>query len=434
MSNTVEPGKSIDLSKVSARSIAACLVAEGLDPAGEIEDTAKRLAKHFAMKDDGEDFYMCTECKAPFPGRFTVCCPFCAIDDDGKLVEGVLPSTYGASPEDDAKMPVEPGVAVDEKTKKIQERAKKKKEAVEAKQPKPAKPAPVPTMPVIEAVIEPTREEKAKDEEKRVIALAKREEKIKLARAGEADLDAAVEEIRRLKSGVATAHWELGRKLLEVYDSQLYKQRCDADGKPGVYKTAGFEGWVRAECGFTVANAFLIMDVAKHFTREEVEVFGYSKLGLALKAPTPEQTKLLVEAVKSGGTYQEIKQAVEKMQAENPVRRAARDGTRRGQNINSGRKKVLAVPGGEVPDKLKKHNVISIATIPKRQRIAIMAKPAKRGEAPRPAKKLTDEPFFTMEFENEVVMKFTISHNAQGELQVICEAKRLAESAADADE
>lgn len=416
----------IKMEKCNAVSIAACLVAEGSDPAGELDVMVPRLAKHF-MKTDPGDLFECSECNAPFPGRIQACCPFCAIDDDGNAVEGVTPQTFGAP--EGAAAPVDAGEP-DAKTKKIQERAKKKAEADAAKKTKPAPKAPEPTAPVIDAVIEEQTTEKAKDDDAKSAALAKREEKAKLARAGEVELDAAVTEIRQLKSDVAHSYWELGKKLQEVYDRQLYKQRLDEEGKPGAYKTSGFDAWVREEIGFTVASAYQIMDVAKHYSEQQVKAFGYAKLGMVLKAPEAAQAKILVEQVEKGATWREVRAAVEKARVDNPTEhKPARDGTARGSNTNGGRKpKVLAVPGGPPPEKTTKRDTITIASIPKRQKIAILAKPAKKSDVPLPAKKLTDEPYFTLEFENDVVLKVTISQNAKGELQAICEAKRETES------
>lgn len=412
----------IKTEKINAQSIAACLLAEGLDPVGEIDVTMPRLAKHFMAKDPG-DLFECSECNAPFPGRIKACCPFCAIDDDGNLVENVTPQTFGAPA--DVQAPTNAGEP-DAKTKKIQERAAKKAAAAQAKKPNPAPKTPEPSAPVVDAVIEEQAKEKAKDETAKSAALAKREEKTKLARAGEEELDKAVAEIRALKSDVAHSYWELGKKLQEVHDRQLYKQRLDEEGKPGVYKTSGFDAWVREEVGFTVPSAYQIMDVAKHYSEAQVKAFGYAKLGLLLKAPEAAQAKILAEKVEQGATWREVRMAVEESRKADPnARRPARDGSARGSNTNGGRKpKVLSVPGGPPPEKTTKKDVITIASIPKRQKVTIYAKPEKRGAEPKPAKKLTDEPYFIIAFENDVSMKVTLSQNAKGELQAICDAKR----------
>lgn len=424
MSN--EPGSKIKFDKVSAKSIASALVAEQLDPNGETEVIAKRLAAHYVKTDGAGEMYACTECEAPFPGRVKACCPFCAIDDDGNAVD-TTPETFGAPAEWISKMPAEPG-APDAKTKKIEERAKKKEEAKVAKQPKPAKAPPKPKEPdVIDAVVENTTEGKAREEEVRKDALSKRDERKAALAAGQSELDAAVTNVVRLKSDVAHGYWQLGKELQAIYDKQLWKQRLDAEGKPGVYKTSGFDAFVREECGFTAASAYQIMDVAKHFSEEQVRAFGHSKLGLVLKAPSQEQARVLEEGVRAGKTANEIREMVDAAKKSSaPETKPSRDGsTRGGKREGAGRPaKVLSVPGGPPPEKTTKRDVITIASIPKRQKVAIMAKPSKRGEVPKPAKRIADEPYFTIEFENDVVLKVSLSLNPAGELVAICEARR----------
>lgn len=409
--------------KIDARSVAACLVAEGLDATGEVDVLVERLQKHFLVKDAG-DLFECSECSAAFPGRIKACCPFCAINDDMEHVDAT-PQTYGAPPE--SKAPETPGEP-DEKTRKIQERARKKAEAAEAKKAKaPPAPAPKPTEPVVEAVVEPARAEKEKDEAAKTTALAKREEKAKLARAGEQELDAAVSEIRRLKSDIALNYWHLGRKIHEVFEKSLWKQRLDEEGKGGVYKTSGFDGWVKEETGFTVTSAYEIMEVSKHYTESQVRAFGYAKLGMVLKAPPEAQAKLLAEKVEAGASWREVRAAVREAQAASPQEpKPARDGTMRGKGgaQRAREPRPLTIPGGPAPEKTTKKDVITIASIKRRQKIPVMAKPAKRGDAPKPAKRLADEPYFTIEFENEVVLKVTIAQNPAGELVAHIDARR----------
>lgn len=228
----------------------------------------------------------------------------------------------------------------------------------------------------------------------------------------ERELDQAVREVHKLKSEAATSYWDLGVKVKEIYDNQLWKLRTEA-GKPR-YKSV--DAFCHAELGMTPQHAYSLMDVAKHFTKAQVAAFGTSKLGLVLQAPAEDQARIMAELKKTGGkkSFREIEKEVRKTKVD------------KGGHRRESRGKKMPIP-----KKGKPKTQITIASILGSQTVKLYVKPTTKEESLALTKqdratKIKDVPYGRMELENGVAMYFTVNEAPSGELVLRVETKREA--------
>lgn len=233
---------------------------------------------------------------------------------------------------------------------------------------------------------------------------------------GEVQLDRAVAEVQKLKSAASACGWDLGRKIAEIFDKQLHKNRPDENGDP---KYKHWNSFCQVELAMSPANAYMLMDISKAFTREHVLTYGTTKCGIAIKAPPEDQTKLLEMA----GRRSKREMAVEVQKAREKAGLTKRDTGRKevksaGQVNKGGRAKAVKAAGG---DKITVASLLQAYTIP------LFQKPEKRGavltEGPR-AKKLGDKPMGVLDLPNGVRLWLLVTASAAGELQIKAHFKR----------
>jgi hypothetical protein len=75
--------------------------------------------------------------------------------------------------------------------------------------------------------------------------------------------------------------WESGVEVARIHDGDLWKTRLL--GKDPQYKT--FKAFCGAELGISHTHAYNLIEIAKKFTREQVEQIGISKLSIILQLP-----------------------------------------------------------------------------------------------------------------------------------------------------
>jgi len=236
-----------------------------------------------------------------------------------------------------------------------------------------------------------------------------------LAKYTEKDLDAAVHEVQALKAKSARGYWDLGVKIADIYDRQIWKLRSEG-GKPK-YRTV--EAFCNAELGLSPVHAWKLMEVAKNFSSAEVEAFGTSKLGLLLQAPEKDRPAIRA-AVESGASKATIEQE---------VRKANKD--RREQTGRDGKKKVQPKAGektksGGVAQKRGRKasgNTITVASLVGNQTLPFYTKAsilAANGDRKgwKKAKKISEIPMTTMEMDNDVMMTLTLMENTDGTLKI----------------
>ncbi len=224
------------------------------------------------------------------------------------------------------------------------------------------------------------------------------------------NLNKAVAEVHALKGKGAGLIWELGCKIREIHDGQLWKARIGEDG------TAAYKHWnafCHAELGMTPTHAYSVMDVSKAFPRAHVEKWGVSKLALILKAPEEDQPRLLEEAAKHG--KRDLAEKVTKLRKEKG--KGKRD---------TGRK---PMPEGKARAPKAGKDSIAVATLlDKPKKVQLWARPEKRGDEPtKRAKKLSDNPIGWYDLPNGVRQFFAIAQSETGELELKLYFKRTEE-------
>lgn len=224
------------------------------------------------------------------------------------------------------------------------------------------------------------------------------------------NLNKAVAEVHALKGKGAGLIWELGVKVREIHDGQLWKARVGEDG------TTAYKHWNAfciAELGMTPTHAYSAMDVSKAFTRAHVEKWGISKLSLILKAPEEDQPRLLEESAKHG--KRQLADKVTKLRKEKG--KGKRD---------TGRK---PMPDGKArAPKAGKDAIAVAALLDKNNTVLLWARPEKRGEEPtKRAKKLGDTPVGWFDLANGVRQFFAVGQTTAGELVLKINFKRVDE-------
>lgn len=142
---------------------------------------------------------------------------------------------------------------------------------------------------------------------------------------GVAELNDAVARVVELKRDAALNVWELAQQMVKLSETGLWKLRKDEDGHPR-YRTWGL--FCNAELGMSASHAYRLCDVAKNFTRQQVEAIGTTKLQLALKVP-PEKRGDLIRAAEAGATVAQIAAQVSaSTESEGPTR-----GGKRQENV-----------------------------------------------------------------------------------------------------
>lgn len=125
------------------------------------------------------------------------------------------------------------------------------------------------------------------------------------------DLEEAEAGIREAKSKSVDGYYDLGIHLLKIYESNLYKHRLTPDGKQ-LFKN--FSQYVQGEHGIGHKHALDILEVAKHFTREDFQLVGVERLRLIMRYQGDEHDQLLELARGGEQTRAQLREHI----AENP--------------------------------------------------------------------------------------------------------------------
>lgn len=103
------------------------------------------------------------------------------------------------------------------------------------------------------------------------------------------ELDEAVLAFKQKKRNAEVNIWELGAEVARIHDGDLWKTRML--GADPQYKT--FKMFCGVELGISHTHAYSLIEVAKKFTREQVEQIGVSKLSIIVQLPVDKQAAAL---------------------------------------------------------------------------------------------------------------------------------------------
>jgi hypothetical protein len=220
------------------------------------------------------------------------------------------------------------------------------------------------------------------------------------------DLDSAATSVRKLMAEGRVNLWELGEVLADVHDRQLWKLRVDDQGK-SIYRS--FDNWAKCECHIGSRWAAQLMDVATHFSREQIAELGPTKCSALLYLPEGAARE---ELAKQAGALSvaRIKAAVDV----HPNKL-----TRRRQ---TGRKQM---PRGRVATK-EKLSIVSV--LDTKHKVALYRlDSAKQSQLVR-ATSLADQPFGTLDLANEVRALFRLAVDSESRLVLAVSFKRVADT------
>lgn len=200
------------------------------------------------------------------------------------------------------------------------------------------------------------------------------------------ELAKAATVIDELILDIANNHLRIGETLATIKKGHLWKQEVDDRKKP-VFSS--FAEYTRKRWNMDEETAYRYIRVCEKFTLEDIQEHGVHKLAVAYRLPNEIGKRLL----KEGASRREIEEQVKKQRA-----------LEKGEDAK--------------PEVLK-------APIPlKRNKVKLFARPTMRGDEPKPAKRLADEPYGTLELEHGVSIHFTLSV-ANGQLVLTVEPRRV---------
>ncbi len=107
------------------------------------------------------------------------------------------------------------------------------------------------------------------------------------------ELDTAVVKLKQLVVSSMSNYHQLGRHLIDVFRSGLYKARTEEGGKP---KYKSWDEFVETEVGLSGVRSRTIMDVADQFTEEQVIKLGVEKLRIVARFDAKERDELIEKA------------------------------------------------------------------------------------------------------------------------------------------
>lgn len=233
---------------------------------------------------------------------------------------------------------------------------------------------------------EPTKK-KAKKKGKEEKALAKAGPESKFT---ESDLNEAV---KRIRTAAVENMYDMGLVVRDIHETQKWKLRL-RDGKPA-YRS--FNQFCAEELPFSKTHAHTLMKVTEAFTRDVAVEIGVTKLGLVLKAPEENQPELMQAAMKDGVTERALEARVAEL---------------RGRTTRE-------TPESTPPEK----RTITIAVKPGSKTTPLFKKGSK-GESPKAAKRIADQPWTMVQLENNTRLFVRIATNSSGELVLKHEFRR----------
>ena len=221
------------------------------------------------------------------------------------------------------------------------------------------------------------------------------------------DLDKAIAEVRRLGGERAASHFELGRKILEINESKLWKLRMGEDGKTPLYKS--FEAFVHHELSMSPSHAYNAIECAKNYaSADEIRQLGGTSNAVLILKAAPADRPRLVEKAKSGATKREMaKEVAESRKKNGPAKQSqqAKAGARAQEVTKAAKAKVA--------------EKITVANITGTRTIKLYKKPESlkglKWPPEKRAGKLGDTPFGRLELQPGVVQYFSVLQK-EGEL------------------
>lgn len=238
------------------------------------------------------------------------------------------------------------------------------------------------------------------------------------------DLDKAVSEVARLSKEIsesifdaAESHYQLGKKLLEMNEGQLWKMRVDPDTKKPAYKS--WDQFVTRELNMSPQQSYAAIDIARGYdSSDTLRAIGQTKAWRILQA-APQDRAALIEEAKQGATVRQINTKVQKSRKKHGSPKKDKVQAKAGAKSAANAKSAAAATR---PEK------VSVTSFEGTKTVKLYAKPESMRNvdlsACKRAKSIADKPFGRIELANGLVQTLYLSKDAAGELVVKIETKR----------
>lgn len=342
-------------------------------PKATLIEKVRTLARHLKIKTPEDQLADCDVCGGDSDVRLSRC-PYCGVGDD----EEVKPSAKKEEP------------VTKKKPAASRKEAAAKKKSVKSPQGRKKKPPKKSTKTPPKAVSKP---------------------KVEGPPVGktEQDLDTSVTKVHSLRAAGAVCIWELGAEIGRIFDNRLHMLRKTKDGHSR-YKNWG--QFVQLELSMSPSQSYKLMDVAKLFSKKDVQDVGNHKLGFMIQLPEKERKELL-EKARAGMSSREVHGEVKRLRAGKEPRKTGRN-TYGSKGAQAGTKA-----------RTKPANEITVATQLGRTTILLYARPKskKEREDPRRATSISHDPFGKEVLTSSVVVYYRLVKQAKG-LALVVERRR----------
>lgn len=252
------------------------------------------------------------------------------------------------------------------------------------------------------------------------------------SKKGEAALDKRIKAFEAIQKKQVVNYYELVVEMKGIFDERLWTQRLGEDGKQ---KYKGWNQFVVAELGVEANYSYALMDIVKSYTIEQFEAVGIKKLRLILQLPKELRGEMADRAAQENLPFSQVSEEVKRLAG---PRRGPEEtgrtgfgsggaggssGTRKGKGKSGTGRKRKGVAAA-VPE-LKKGELTAVLTMG-RQKLPLFARSKKKGDEPRRALKITDEPWAELSLPGGVVQYFRLVQDAKG-LAIQVETRRQEE-------
>ncbi len=117
------------------------------------------------------------------------------------------------------------------------------------------------------------------------------------------ELEESIDAINKLKDNLAENSYDLGLKLREVQEKDLWKARKD---ESGALKYKNWSAWVEAEIGISRSLAFDLVKLTSEFSRQTFLEVGKTRLSLVARIEDPEARAAVLAQARAGASTRTV--------------------------------------------------------------------------------------------------------------------------------
>lgn len=222
--------------------------------------------------------------------------------------------------------------------------------------------------------------------------------------ADEKSLKIAEQAVREAMRKGADAYWELGKRLEAIYEPGVWKIAKNNEGE--AYRS--WENYVQERFGITKQYSYDLMTLAANFRREDFRVLAMRKLRAMLTLPPARREQLLSEAKEGKLSSERIIEICE-----------AEGGSRASISKNPGRTqaatKAAAKRRTETAVSVAEQQGVTAISALEDVEIPLFARTkGDKGEEPKRALRLTDDPWGREETINGIVFHYRVVQKPKG--------------------